>query len=135
MQEEYIPSNIEKAEKAPPYHPKKITLADYYERRQRELQDKLEEDPTAGPRPRTIHPTKEKQKPITHTIELKQQRKRGGKLVKQRKELAALYALVRDNNADLTWDQSTRIYERIDKLHLDHSKNFHKKKNPDHGKY
>lgn len=142
MQEEYVPPNIEAAESAPPYIPKgikqKISLDEYHERKRKELQDKLQEDPTAGPRPRNIHRSQTEEKnyiPTTTPSEIQQQRKRGGKLVRQRRELAALYALVRDDNATLSWDQSTKIYERIDKLHLERSKNFHKRKNSNYGNY
>lgn len=133
MQEEYVPAGITK--EAPPYIPKKkITIQEYRERLT--LQEALERDPTAEPRPRKITTTREKEDPhTTKPVEIKQQRKRGGKLVKQRKELAALYALVRDDNTSLTWDQNTRIYERIDQLHLDRTKNFHQKKNENYGNY
>lgn len=72
-----------------PFVPKKITIEEYRRRKQEQLKDHLQREPTAGPKPRELPVPKEKE----HTDPTAKRRHRAGRKVRVRQELGTLFRL------------------------------------------
>jgi len=95
------------------------------------LQQRLQEDPQAGPRPITIEEYRQrnKQRPKEVSLELKQQpkkRRRGGALTKFKKELGELHRMLvitKDTNLRKQMLQKIKLLEQKREIHRRRNKN------------